>query len=84
MSVPVLNLVDKIFQLKKRGWLRYAARSRCSVIFKSVTDKKKVVSVLSKMFSLVPICRNFFWWCCFMCFSRLQVILIYNVIFVCC
>lgn len=24
VSVPLLNLVDKIFQLKRRGWLRWA------------------------------------------------------------
>lgn len=26
VSVPLLNLVDKLFQLKKRGWLRLPIR----------------------------------------------------------
>lgn len=33
VTVPILNLVDNIFQLKKRGWLRYVTLLKLSVIF---------------------------------------------------
>ena len=42
VSVPILNLVDKVFQLNKRGWLRYITLSKLLVIFMLVTARNNV------------------------------------------
>lgn len=48
LSVPVLNLVDNIFQLKRRGWLRWA-------IFSSYYEVVRLFSfLLVIMHMLIP------------------------------